>query len=156
MKILFALTLLFVFSFQVYSQATGTINKSVTLKDIEKESLKSKKDIWVLDFWASWCGPCMQSLPHLTEVYGKYKDQHVKLISLSLDRTQEAWERTVIKKNMDWPQIFVSPTDDQNFINQNFPHPFIPCIFVIDRKGTVTKVDNVYQVEKYIEDALKK
>jgi thiol-disulfide isomerase/thioredoxin len=140
----------------VQAQGEFSINRSVTVENIKNEALKPKKEVWVLDFWASWCGPCMASLPHLTSVYNNYKDKGVKLISISHDRTQEAWERTVINRKMDWPQIFLGPGVDQSYLNEKFPHPYIPTIFVIDQQGKSEKVGNVYELEKYLDKALQK
>jgi len=137
-------------------QGAGSIDRSVTVEKIEKESLLPKKEVWVLDFWASWCGPCMQSLPHLKDVYARYKDKGVKLISLSHDRSAEAWERTILRTHMDWPHILLDGSVNQDFLNAKFPHPYIPTIFVIDREGKVEKVSQVYKLEEYLDRALAK
>jgi hypothetical protein len=55
---------------------------------------------------------------------------------------------------MDWPQIFLGPGVDQSYLNDKFPHPYIPTVFVIDRQGKSEKVGNVYELEKYLDKAL--
>jgi len=136
------------------SIAQTTMNRSVSMETIEKESLQPKDEVWVLDFWASWCGPCIQSMPHLKEVYAKYKSQGVKFISLSHDRSADAWERTVVRLNMEWPQLLLSSDVDQTFVNKHFPHPYIPTLFVIDKKGKAEKVMQVHELEKHIQKAM--
>ena len=95
---------------------TGTAigNKAIDLaftspegKTIALSSLKGK--MVLLDFWASWCGPCRMENPHVVNAYVKYKDQKFKngkgftIYSVSLDQNKDAWIKAIVKDKLDWP-----------------------------------------------------
>jgi peroxiredoxin len=59
----------------------------------------------LVDFWASWCGPCRRSMPHLREVYAQYKGKGFEIVGVSFDRTHEAWKQGIADLQLPWPQI---------------------------------------------------
>ncbi len=73
---------------------------------MELSSLKKK--IVLIDFWASWCGPCRRTNPSLVKLYDKYKDAKFKdakgfeIYSVSLDRNKKAWEAAILKDGLVW------------------------------------------------------
>jgi thiol-disulfide isomerase/thioredoxin len=64
---------------------------------------KGKKFI-LLDFWASWCGPCRKMTPYLLDMYRKYNDR-IEFISVSIDKKEDDWRQAIQKDQMPWPQI---------------------------------------------------
>ena len=61
--------------------------------------------ITLVDFWASWCGPCMRELPYLLEAYAAYKDKGFEIYGVSLDSTKDAWTKAIDDNNMSWIHV---------------------------------------------------
>lgn len=77
-----------------------TINK----ENFNTEVLQSDKTV-LLDFWASWCGPCRREMPNLVEAYKKYRNKGFEIVGVSLDRDAEAWKNGIEKLDITWPQM---------------------------------------------------
>ena len=58
----------------------------------------------MLDFWASWCGPCVQEMPNVVKQYAAFKDKGLNILGISLDEDKAAWQGAVKRLNMSWPQ----------------------------------------------------
>ncbi len=59
----------------------------------------------LVDFWASWCGPCRQEMPNVVKVYEQYKNKGFEIVGVSLDQTADAWKKGIADLNMTWPQM---------------------------------------------------
>lgn len=129
---------------------------SMSMSEFETKALDSKDEVWVVDFWASWCRPCIMSIPHLKEVASQYSGKPVRFISISWDEAERNWMNAQMHLKMPWQQILIPDIKaDHPFLDKNFPHTGIPAIFIIHTNGKVKKVADVYKVEKAIEKALK-
>lgn len=71
--------------------------------EISLYSVKAKAKI--IDFWASWCGPCRAENPHMREVYEKYHDRGLEIIGVSLDSKKEAWLNAIEKDGLEWIHV---------------------------------------------------
>lgn len=71
-------------------------------KHLSLDDLAGK--VVLIDFWATWCGPCKEALPHMKEVARKFSGQPLVVLSVSLDRDEKAWQEFVAKNEMTWPQ----------------------------------------------------
>jgi thiol-disulfide isomerase/thioredoxin len=87
----------------------------------------------VMDFWATWCPPCRESVPELKALTRKYPADKLVVISFSADRDQQAWKSFVAQKGMDWAQYF----DGDGKIRGSFGVNAFPTYIVVDANGFV-------------------
>ena len=90
----------------------------------------------LVDFWASWCGPCRREMPNLVEAYAKYKNKNFEIVGVSLDQSADAWKEAIKKLNITWPQM-----SDLKYWNcegaQLYAVSSIPHTVLIDGEGTI-------------------
>ncbi|MBC7949229.1 MAG: TlpA family protein disulfide reductase [Chitinophagaceae bacterium] len=101
-------------------------------------SLRGK--VILLDFWASWCGPCRTANRQLVKLYGKYKAQGFEIFSVSLDDDKKDWMKAIAKDKITWSQV-IDPRgwDAQTAINWNVYQ--LPTSYLINKKGDVVSID---------------
>jgi thiol-disulfide isomerase/thioredoxin len=99
-------------------------------------SLKGK--VVVLDFWATWCGPCKLSMPALEKIYRKYKDQGLVVIGISEDEQSTQSQIPDVKKSLGvtYPTVVATAIAG---VGDKYPHTGIPAYYVIDKKGIMVK-----------------
>jgi thiol-disulfide isomerase/thioredoxin len=120
-------------------KATDINNLPVTLSEFKGKS------VVLLDFWASWCGYCRQSFPHLNEVYRKYHSKGFEIIAVSIDRNREAWISAIKQDSIDkWHNVPIAEklaegtskrTKDD--IIENYFVQGIPLKILISRSGII-------------------
>lgn len=74
-------------------------------KEVSLSDYAGKGKVILVDFWASWCGPCVRSIPGLIDIYKKYKDKGFEIVGISLDSKKEDWAKAVKNLNITWPQF---------------------------------------------------
>lgn len=100
----------------------------------ERVSIRQFRGKYVLlDFWASWCEPCIASFPHLRKVYNTYKNENFALISISIDKNKEAWLQALKKYSNPWLQLY----DNKEIASSNFAVTTIPATFLISPEGKI-------------------
>lgn len=96
----------------------------------------AKHKITVIDFWASWCGPCRQEMPNLVKTYNEYKDKGLGIVGVSLDEHKEQWTDAVSAMDMAWTQL----SDLQGWNNsaaKKYGIQAIPFTIIVDNTGKV-------------------
>lgn len=90
----------------------------------------------VLDFWASWCGPCRVDSPNLVKVYNTYKDKGLAIVGISLDQQKESWKKAIDNDQLDWTHVsHLKRWDDP--IAAIYGVRSIPQLFLLDENGVV-------------------
>lgn len=102
-------------------------------KTLGPQDFKGK--ILVLDFWASWCGPCRKEIPHLKEAYEKYGNKGVAFFSVSIDDKDTNWKKAMEEEKMPWAQA-LAPEAGKD-IMKLYQFSGIPFIVVLDKEGKI-------------------
>lgn len=98
---------------------------------------KDKKYI-LLEFWASWCGPCRGEIPHLRHTYATWKDKGFDIVSISLDEKETDWKKAMAEENMVWHQ-YNAREGFNSKIAESYDIQGIPYALLIDSNGTIIK-----------------
>ncbi|MBR2114342.1 MAG: AhpC/TSA family protein [Prevotella sp.] len=128
---------------QAAESAEGMTIKNFTQPGLDGTPLSllgevAKSKITVIDFWASWCGPCRQEMPFMLELYGKYKNKGLNIIGISLDEDSDAWKAATQQLNIPWIQMS-DLKGWENTIAKHFCVNSIPHTIVVDQKGKILK-----------------
>lgn len=120
----------------VEKSAIGKVVANFTLNDPEGKpvSLGDLKGKYVIiDFWASWCGPCKQSFPHLKEIYERYKGKNFEILSISIDKDKDSWIKELRQQKLPWVQVL----DTKNIGKTNFVVDGVPTTYLINPDGKI-------------------
>jgi len=118
-------------------------------KAINLENMRGK--VVLLDYWASWCGPCMAQVPTLKRLYEEHKSQGFEIIGISLDFEFDAFKSTVEKNGMDWLQHFDGANPEGGW-SRKYGIAGPPSLWLIDRKGVLRDIN----AHENLEEKLKK
>ncbi len=133
-------------------------NDAIKGSRVDAAGLKGK--VVIVDFWATWCGPCVAEMPTMKKLYAEYKPQGVEFVGVSLDapRDQGGFEQLkafVEKNDIQWPQYYEGKTPATEFAT-NWGIQAIPTVFAVDAEGNLASVEARGKLEEIIPDLLAK
>ena len=111
-------------------QVTGLKGEPISL-------LQYRGQVVLLDFWATWCPPCIAEMPNVKNTYAKYKNQKFEIIGISLDQSMEPLETYVASEGLAWRQYW----DNGGRIASMYNVRAIPSTFLIDGAGVIRQVN---------------
>ena len=142
-------------------QAVGT-PFDLSFKDVISGAPISTKDlrgkVIVVDFWATWCGPCVNEMPKMKELYAEHKAKGVEFIGVSLDPKEgglESLKAFVQKEGIAWPQYFENGDNNGDF-SLSWGITTIPAVFVVDQDGKLYSIDARGKLDQLIPELLRK
>jgi peroxiredoxin len=121
---------------------------------ISLASFKGK--VVLLDFWASWCGPCRRSNPKLVKLYKEFKNQGFEIVAISLDQGKMAWLDAIKQDGLPYTQL-IDSRGSKSEVADSYGIYQIPTQFLIDKEGKLQEKDlGGKQLRSAIQQLLKK
>lgn len=125
---------------QMRVMAIGAVAPEINLpnptgENIALSSLRGK--VVLIDFWASWCGPCRKENPNVVAMYNRYKNQGFEIYSVSLDKDKAAWERAIAQDGLSWPSHVSDLAYWSSVVVKQYGFQGIPFTVLIDREGKI-------------------
>jgi thiol-disulfide isomerase/thioredoxin len=140
---------------KVGAMAPDFTTQTLDGKDVKLSDFRGK--VVILDFWATWCGPCMAAMPHTQEVAKQYKDQGVVVLGSCTNDTRAKFEEWVTRNAATYPDILwthdKAERGEERASNKLYGVRGIPTQFIIDRTGKVVDIVIGYQKGEVILDA---
>jgi thiol-disulfide isomerase/thioredoxin len=129
---------------------------AMTGQPVSISALRGK--VVVVDFWATWCGPCIAEMPKMKELYSKYKDQGVEFIGVSLDQPGDGLtelKKYVTDNEVAWPQYYQGGGWDSQF-SMSWGINSIPALFIVDAEGNLYSTEARSRLDSIIPELIKK
>jgi thiol-disulfide isomerase/thioredoxin len=122
------------------NSSTTSLAPEIALKNpsgkiLRLSSLKGK--VVLVDFWASWCGPCRRENPNVVKLYKKYRAKGFEVFSVSLDNDPVAWKKAIADDGLIWPNHVSDLLGWQTPLVQTYRFDGIPFTVLVDRSGSI-------------------
>jgi thiol-disulfide isomerase/thioredoxin len=124
---------------RMLSSNVGSVAPDINLpspdgKQIALSSLRGK--IVLIDFWASWCGPCRREMPNVVKAYAKFKNKGFEIYGVSLDQDRDRWVEAIAKDGITWPQVS-DLKQWQSDVVKLYGIQGIPYTLLLDKEGKI-------------------
>jgi thiol-disulfide isomerase/thioredoxin len=126
------------------SEPTNLTFSAADGSNVDLASLRGK--VVLLDFWATWCGPCREEVPNVVAAYNKYHSEGFEVVGISLDEDKDTMTQFAADNGMPWPQYFDGQGWD-NTLAQRFGIHSIPQMWLLDRQGRVVTKDAIEDLD---------
>ena len=113
-------------AFELKSEGGGKPGATIKLSDY-------KGRIVLMNFWASWCGPCREEMPLLEDLYNKYKDQGLVVLGINVDSEVAQAMKFLDKEPVTFPILL----DSESAVSEKYQVDAMPTTYIIDRDGTI-------------------
>ncbi|MCP4109513.1 MAG: TlpA family protein disulfide reductase [Desulfobacteraceae bacterium] len=116
---------------------------TTTIRGEKWELHKQYGKVLLIDFWATWCGPCVASMPKLKELYEKYKDNpNFAMVGVSLDNDEKELKKFIDDEKIMWLQLFEKNNKGmENSFAKAFQVTGIPSVWIVDKNNKVIGID---------------
>ncbi len=113
------------------------------------------KNVYVIEFWATWCGPCIVSIPHITEIQKRYKDKNVVVVAIS-DEPPSLLTRFVQSQGDKMGYTVACDKEQKTTVSYLFAagQTGIPTTFIVDRKGKIAWIGSPFEMDKVLEEVV--
>jgi len=108
-------------------------------KDFDLKNLKGK--VVLVDFWATWCGPCVGEIPNIKKLHEKYNKQGFEVIGISLDNSMDELKKFIAKENLPWPSIYDMDEKRTSVLSNHYGVTAIPFAVLVGRDGRVVSTN---------------
>jgi thiol-disulfide isomerase/thioredoxin len=133
---------------QAYYDRYKTVGQKYT--DVELETITGEKKkisdyvgkskYLIIDFWASWCGPCIADMPYLKSLYDKYNNKGLEILGISFDEKRSAWDKSLLKLDAPWKHLRESK-GIRSELGEAYNITSIPYALLIDQNGIIIAVN---------------